>query len=251
MTERTASISLEDFQALIRQMYFEKDVARGIDGTFMWLMEEVGELAAALREGTREEQAAEFADVLAWLTTIANVAGVDLADGGAAEIWGRLPRLRTIRLHVRRRGETVDCDCLTISSSWEASRRRFRLIDRATMACRCVRAGVSLLRCSLCCRHCCGSCGRNVEPPTRIERVSRWFRGSLTRSDIGRRCGSTSTTSAALEDAQVEVTVPDSDGVPTIVSAPLPTGDDARADARRRRFIRRSGGMAAPIRRCA
>lgn len=60
-------------------MYFEKDAARGVDGTFMWLMEEVGELAAALREGTREEQAAEFADVLAWLTTIANVAGVDLA----------------------------------------------------------------------------------------------------------------------------------------------------------------------------
>lgn len=44
----------------------------------MWLMEEVGELAAALREGTPEELAAEFADVLAWLATIANVAGVDL-----------------------------------------------------------------------------------------------------------------------------------------------------------------------------
>jgi NTP pyrophosphatase (non-canonical NTP hydrolase) len=73
------SISLEDFQALIRRMYLDKDVARGIDGTFMWLMEEVGELAAALREGTRDQQAAEFADVLAWLTTIANVAGVDLA----------------------------------------------------------------------------------------------------------------------------------------------------------------------------
>ena len=79
MTEPAAPISLQDFQALIRRMYFEKDAARGIDGTFMWLMEEVGELAAALREGTRAEQAAEFADVLAWLTTIANVAGVDLA----------------------------------------------------------------------------------------------------------------------------------------------------------------------------
>jgi len=60
-------------------MYLDKDAARGVDGTFMWLMEEVGELAAALREGTREEQAAEFADVLAWLTTIANVVEVDLA----------------------------------------------------------------------------------------------------------------------------------------------------------------------------
>jgi NTP pyrophosphatase (non-canonical NTP hydrolase) len=78
VTEASAPISLADFQALIRQMYFEKDQARGVDGTFMWLMEEVGELAAALREGTREEQAAEFADVLAWLTTIANVAKIDL-----------------------------------------------------------------------------------------------------------------------------------------------------------------------------
>ncbi|MCH7689057.1 MAG: nucleotide pyrophosphohydrolase [Planctomycetes bacterium] len=59
-------------------MYSSKDEARGIDGTFMWLMEEVGELAAALREGKREELPAEFADVLAWLATIANVAQVDL-----------------------------------------------------------------------------------------------------------------------------------------------------------------------------
>ena len=60
-------------------MYLEKDLARGVDGTFMWLMEEIGELAAALREGTRDEQSVEFADVLAWLTTIANVVGVDLS----------------------------------------------------------------------------------------------------------------------------------------------------------------------------
>ncbi|TWT94809.1 MazG nucleotide pyrophosphohydrolase domain protein [Botrimarina colliarenosi] len=73
-------MQLGDFQQLIRGMYHEKDVARGIDGTFMWLMEEVGELAAALREGTLEEQRGEFADVLAWLTTIANVAGVDLTE---------------------------------------------------------------------------------------------------------------------------------------------------------------------------
>ena len=80
MTDASKTISLEDFQTLIRRMYLEKDTARGVDGTFMWLMEEVGELAAALREGTHEEKAAEFADVLAWLTTIANVVEVDLAD---------------------------------------------------------------------------------------------------------------------------------------------------------------------------
>jgi len=73
-------IYLEQFQQLIRAMYIEKDMARGIDGTFMWLMEEIGELAAVLRKGTHEERSAEFADVLAWLATIANVAGVDLTD---------------------------------------------------------------------------------------------------------------------------------------------------------------------------
>ena len=74
----TPRFGLADLQALIAKMYSSKDEARGVDGTFMWLMEEVGELAAALREGTHEELAMEFADVLAWLATIANVSGVDL-----------------------------------------------------------------------------------------------------------------------------------------------------------------------------
>jgi NTP pyrophosphatase (non-canonical NTP hydrolase) len=83
MTEPTSSanqVSLADFQQLIRRMYFEKDVARGVEGTFMWLMEEIGELATALRNGSHEERLGEFADVLAWLTTIANVVGVDLTQ---------------------------------------------------------------------------------------------------------------------------------------------------------------------------
>ncbi len=82
------SLSLADLQSLIRTMYSSKDEARGIDGTFMWLMEEVGELAAALREGSPEEQAKEFADVLAWLATIANVAGIDL-ERAVLEKYGR------------------------------------------------------------------------------------------------------------------------------------------------------------------
>lgn len=73
-----SQFSLSDLQKLIREMYSSKDEARGVDGTFMWLMEEVGELAAALREGTKEELELEFADVLAWLATIANIADVDL-----------------------------------------------------------------------------------------------------------------------------------------------------------------------------
>jgi NTP pyrophosphatase (non-canonical NTP hydrolase) len=73
--------SLRDLQALIHTMYGTRDETRGVSGTFMWLMEEIGELAAALRDGSpKDEVAAEFADVLAWLATIANVAGIDLDE---------------------------------------------------------------------------------------------------------------------------------------------------------------------------
>src|SRR5579862_2468026 len=82
------TMSLSDLQSLIRTMYSSKDEARGIDGTFMWLMEEVGELAGALREGKPDELAREFADVLAWLATIANVAGIDL-EQAVLEKYGR------------------------------------------------------------------------------------------------------------------------------------------------------------------
>lgn len=80
MTETPAdsNLTFSDLQAKIKEMYYEKDVQRGIDGTFMWLMEEVGELAAALRQGSHQDKCEEFADVIAWLATIANVAGVDL-----------------------------------------------------------------------------------------------------------------------------------------------------------------------------
>ena len=72
------SMTLAQLQQLIEEMYSSKDEARGAAGTFMWLMEEIGELAAALREEPDENLAAEFADVLAWLATLANVANVDL-----------------------------------------------------------------------------------------------------------------------------------------------------------------------------
>jgi NTP pyrophosphatase (non-canonical NTP hydrolase) len=82
---------LAEFQKLIREMYLAKDVARGVDGTFMWLMEEVGELDAALRHGSHQERAAEFADVLAWLATIANVVDVDLTEAVAQKYGSGCP----------------------------------------------------------------------------------------------------------------------------------------------------------------
>ena len=78
-------MDLRDFQKLIDRMYSEKDRRRGTTGTFIWFIEEVGELASALGEGSREEKAKEFADVLAWLATLANVEGIDLTDAVQAK----------------------------------------------------------------------------------------------------------------------------------------------------------------------
>jgi NTP pyrophosphatase (non-canonical NTP hydrolase) len=86
-------MTLREFQAQIRRMYHDKDAARGVEGTFMWLTEEIGELATALRThasgkaspATKQELALEFADVLAWLATIANVVDVDLEAAVAAK----------------------------------------------------------------------------------------------------------------------------------------------------------------------
>ncbi len=73
-------MTLQQLQQRIRDLYGKKDASRGIEGTFMWFMEEVGELSAALRSGTHEERELEFADVLAWLATLANCSGVDLTE---------------------------------------------------------------------------------------------------------------------------------------------------------------------------
>ena len=72
------AFTLAQLQQVIRDTFDAKDRRRGVDGTFMWFMEEVGELATALRSGSPPEQAEEFADVLAWLATLANAVGVDL-----------------------------------------------------------------------------------------------------------------------------------------------------------------------------
>lgn len=71
-------MTIRELQDLIEKMYSDKDRERGTPATYLWFCEEVGELAAALREGTHGEKSAEFADVLAWLVTLANINDVDL-----------------------------------------------------------------------------------------------------------------------------------------------------------------------------
>ena len=82
-------LTVAEFQKLIRDRYYPTDAARGTPGTFMWFMEEVGELATALQDNApgksptaaqRANLLEEFSDVLAWLTTLANINNVDLGE---------------------------------------------------------------------------------------------------------------------------------------------------------------------------
>ena len=73
------------FQDLIRERYYPPDSKRGTPATFLWFVEEVGELASALGEkdrgkGDRENLEEEFADVFAWLCTLANINDIDLTE---------------------------------------------------------------------------------------------------------------------------------------------------------------------------
>lgn len=83
-------MELHEFEHIIRSTYGDRDRERGLPAAVAWLAEEVGELARAIRKGTREEQVHELGDALAWLTSIAVQLGVSL-DEAAARYAGGCP----------------------------------------------------------------------------------------------------------------------------------------------------------------
>jgi NTP pyrophosphatase (non-canonical NTP hydrolase) len=88
--EPSPPITLASFQKAIADVYYEKDAARGLAGTFMWFTEEVGELARALkrREPDPHNLNEEFSDVLAWLCTLASIVGVDMEQAAQRYLAG-------------------------------------------------------------------------------------------------------------------------------------------------------------------
>jgi NTP pyrophosphatase (non-canonical NTP hydrolase) len=76
-------MELSSFQASIRATYHDRDLGRGIDGTFRWFTEEVGELAKAIRTEDPNDLTHEVGDVLAWLASVADLAGVELERAAA------------------------------------------------------------------------------------------------------------------------------------------------------------------------
>jgi NTP pyrophosphatase (non-canonical NTP hydrolase) len=71
-------MNLTDLQRQMAVLYGDRDAARGVDATFRWLAEEIGEVARALRTGDRPNLEHEFSDALAWLASLANLVDVDL-----------------------------------------------------------------------------------------------------------------------------------------------------------------------------
>jgi NTP pyrophosphatase (non-canonical NTP hydrolase) len=77
---------------MMRQIYFHRDSERGTVGTFNWLMEEVEELKEAIKEGDKKAIENEFADVLAWLASLANVVNIDLEKAAISKYDNNCPK---------------------------------------------------------------------------------------------------------------------------------------------------------------
>ena len=92
-------MQLDAFQQLMADTYGARDQARGVDATIAWLAEELGELARAVRKGTRAEQLHEIGDVLAWLASLTGQLELSLDDAAARYAHG-CPRCRAL-----------PCDC--------------------------------------------------------------------------------------------------------------------------------------------
>jgi NTP pyrophosphatase (non-canonical NTP hydrolase) len=71
-------MTLAELQSVIAATYGARDAERGIPSTVAWIAEEVGELAQAVRKGTRARQEHEISDVLAWVASLANQLDIDL-----------------------------------------------------------------------------------------------------------------------------------------------------------------------------
>ena len=83
---------VHEFQGMMRRIYFHRDSECGAVGTFDWLVEEVEELGEALKEKNTKAMENEFADVLAWLASLANVVNVNLEKVAMTKYNNRCPK---------------------------------------------------------------------------------------------------------------------------------------------------------------
>ena len=83
---------MKPFQQRIEEIYLQRDAARGVPGTLLWFVEEVGELVRAIRRQEQKNLEEEFADVYAWLATLASLHGIDLERIGRKKYGAGCPK---------------------------------------------------------------------------------------------------------------------------------------------------------------
>ena len=85
---------INEFQEMMQRLYFNRDSERGVEKTFEWLVEEVAELGEALKTSNRKALENEFADVIAWLTSLANITNVDLEKAAIGKYNNKCPKCK-------------------------------------------------------------------------------------------------------------------------------------------------------------
>jgi NTP pyrophosphatase (non-canonical NTP hydrolase) len=85
-------MQIHEFQKMMKRLYFHRDFERGIKGTYDWLVDEVKELGEALSQDDKEASEKEFADVIAWLASLANIAGIDLETAALNKYQNKCPK---------------------------------------------------------------------------------------------------------------------------------------------------------------
>jgi len=74
-------MKIEEAQEMMREVYWDRDRARGVKGTLQRTQEELAELGTAIleKEGTKAIED-EVADVFAWLCSLANLLDVNVSE---------------------------------------------------------------------------------------------------------------------------------------------------------------------------
>jgi len=85
-------VHIHEFQDMMKRLYFHRDSERGVKGTYEWLVDEVAELWEALEEKDIDAARKEFADVIAWLASLANITGIDLEKAAVNKYNNKCPK---------------------------------------------------------------------------------------------------------------------------------------------------------------
>lgn len=89
-------MEIKSAQSMMLSLYGERDKTRGSEQTFLWLIEEIGEMAEALRQRDLDGLNEEFADIMAWLFSLGNVLGIDLEYAFCKKYDGVCPKCKNI-----------------------------------------------------------------------------------------------------------------------------------------------------------